>query len=176
MQQKLWDPGLFHGSIFIEFVRYCADFYWDLGSPESSQSIELIRAAADCALAYILGFPVLWFTQRKCGGCPGRNMTYHVLACGTYCAQLQYIDMRYSIVEIDSTFGGQLEAKFDHKHLSKGRTYLFAATDNWGNSYVRIGDWICLQKDLDDLVLVYALLQLSDALFSEFSLTYYSVV
>jgi hypothetical protein len=82
-----------------------------------------------------------------------------------------YIDMRYSIVEIDSTFGRHLEAKFDHKHLSKGRTYLFAATDNWGNSYVRTGDWICLQKDLDDLVLVYALLQLPDALFSEFSLS-----
>jgi hypothetical protein len=75
MQQKLWDPVLCHGSIFIEFVRYCAAFYWNPGSPESLQSIELIRAAAaDCAPAYILGFPVSWFTQRKCGGCPGRNI------------------------------------------------------------------------------------------------------
>jgi hypothetical protein len=91
--------------------------------------------------------------------------------------------MRHSIVEIDSTdvgpiettcvanVGYHLEAIFVHEHLSKGRTYLLAAIDNWGHSYVRIGDCICLQKDLDDLVLVYALLQLSVAFFSEFCLS-----
>jgi hypothetical protein len=41
-----------------------ADFHWDPGSPESLQSIELIRVATDCAPADVLGLPVLLLSQR----------------------------------------------------------------------------------------------------------------
>jgi hypothetical protein len=35
-----------------------------------------------------------------------------------------------------------------------------------GNSYVQNGDWIYMQQNITSLVLVYALLQITDALFS----------
>jgi hypothetical protein len=70
-ESKLWDPGLAEGSgsRFKMFItsgseRKSAAYYW---------------------------LPIVLLTQHKCGGCIGRIIPCHVLACGGSCAQLEAI-------------------------------------------------------------------------------------
>jgi hypothetical protein len=131
-----WDLGSSEGSKFPRFgvkFGFGANFHWDPSSPESLQSIELIRVAIDCALAYVLGLPVLFLLQCKCGGCHGTYLNCHILACGGYYSELlqmckievlgtnvvgsmlastrlQYADTIISIVVADSSVVCQFES------------------------------------------------------------------
>jgi hypothetical protein len=66
LDSKSWDPELAEGLRFIEFVG--------LGS------------AFHSAQHYLL--PIVWWMQRKCGCCPGRNLTCHVPAYGIHGCKL----------------------------------------------------------------------------------------
>jgi hypothetical protein len=108
MQQKLWDSGLQHGSVFLEFPNSRVDFHWDPGSVEG---LQYLRYGAEVYSEYFHCLAIILLAQRKCGGycwqsllemCQlkvnGKNLDCQVFACaqlplsvGYWCDAFSYM-------------------------------------------------------------------------------------
>jgi hypothetical protein len=47
MHKKLWDLGLFHGAVLLEFSRSCAGYHWHPGLLEGLQLMALSKSSVD---------------------------------------------------------------------------------------------------------------------------------
>jgi hypothetical protein len=153
IQQRLWDPGLARASKPIVITRFSvnfashAAFLWDPGSARHLLSISFVRHNADFNPSHHQELGIAWqcfivSIQQKCGE------LYHIAWL------VQCVDS--SFLFISSWCWSIATMQFS----------LLVDITQRGNSYVHNGDWIWLQQNITSLVLVYALLQIMDALFS----------
>jgi hypothetical protein len=153
IQQRLWDPGLAGASKPVVITRFWVNFashaasLWDPGSARHLLSLSFVRHDADFNPSHHHTLGIAW--------------QYFIVLIQLKCGELYHI--AWLVRCVDSAFLGISSWCLS---IATMQFSLLVGITQRGDSYVHNGDWIWLQQNITSLVLVYALLQITDALFS----------
>jgi hypothetical protein len=153
IQQRLWDPGLAGASkpvvitrVWVNFASHVA-FLGDPGSARHLLSISFVRHNADFNPSHHHTLGIAW--------------QYFIVSTQLKCGELYHIG--WLVQCVDSAFLGISSWWLS---IATMQFNLLVDITQRGDSYVHNGYWTWLQQNITSLVPVYALLQITDPLFS----------